>query len=44
MRKISMHYNDRKSKHLFYSIPMIIWDKIKTGTDVKILKRPQVLN
>lgn len=44
MHKISMNVNDRKSKHLFYSISVIIWDKIKADTDAKILKKPQVFN
>lgn len=39
-----MNVNDRKPKHLFYSISMIVWDKIKTDTDAKILKRPQGFN
>jgi len=44
MCKISMNVNDTKSKHLFYSISAIIWDKINANTDAKILKRPQVFN
>lgn len=44
MHKVSMNVNDRKYKHLFYSISIIVWDKIKTDTDAKILKRSQVFN